>query len=197
MDLFLLAVRIIVGFLFLSSAISKLNSMTEHIVTVRKYKIIPSRMVRFFSYFETIVELIASILIIIGYKVELAGFIILALLVSYTVAVIINLFRGNTNISCGCGGVVGNHKLSWYLPVRNVFFSIGVIFLIINQNYIFTVESILTTNHKSLIDSVYIFSIVISSLLFMMIYSNITSIIQIKKSFDDILKNSLKKEGEI
>ncbi|WP_075619582.1 MauE/DoxX family redox-associated membrane protein [Paenisporosarcina indica] len=191
MDLFLLAMRIIIGFIFLSSAISKLNNMTEHIVTVRKYKILPSRMVRSFSYFETFVELIASLLIIIGYKVELAGLILLALLSTYTFAIVINLLRGNTNISCGCGGVVGNHILSWVLPLRNLFFSIGVVFLIIHENYIFSVESILTTNYQSSIKSVHIFYTVISSMLFMMIYSNITSLIHIKKSFNDLLKNSI------
>ncbi|MGO4119283.1 MauE/DoxX family redox-associated membrane protein, partial [Rhizobium ruizarguesonis] len=43
------------------------------------------------------------------------------LLVVYSVAITINLVRGRNEISCGCGGVLGTHNLSWKLVIRNIF----------------------------------------------------------------------------
>jgi len=64
MDLIWLSCRVIIGLIFLSSAISKLSNMTEHIVVVRKYQILPPKTVRYFTYLETSIELIASLYIL-------------------------------------------------------------------------------------------------------------------------------------
>ncbi len=47
---------------------------------------------------------------------QLAG---LGLLSIVTAAVVINLLRGRTDISCGCGGASGEQSLSWALVARN------------------------------------------------------------------------------
>lgn len=48
----------------------------------------------------------------------------IALLVVVTAAVTINLLRGRTDISCGCGGASGDQTLSWSLVARNVLFGV-------------------------------------------------------------------------
>ena len=37
-----------------------------------------------------------------------------------TFAISINLLRGNTDLSCGCGGIEDEQKLSWPLVSRNI-----------------------------------------------------------------------------
>lgn len=189
MELFLFAMRIIIGCLFFSSAISKFNNMIEHIVIVRKYKILPSKMVKTFSYVEASLELLASLLLIFGYKIDIAGLVLISLLASYTLAIIINLLKGNVHITCGCGGVIGDQKLSWFLPIRNLIFGLGIIFLISRENSLLSLDSIIANQHTSL-NYMDIFSVLISSMLFLILYSTISTLISIKSLFEMILKSA-------
>jgi hypothetical protein len=43
-----------------------------------------------------------------------------ALLLAYAATIAVNLLRGRVRIDCGCGGVAGRERLSWWLVGRNV-----------------------------------------------------------------------------
>ena len=70
---------------------------------------------------EVSLALICSISLILGLLQFWVGAILLLLLIMYTIGIIVNLYRKRTNISCGCGGIVGDHNLSWTLVFRNIF----------------------------------------------------------------------------
>jgi hypothetical protein len=40
-------------------------------------------------------------------------------MMTYTIAVSINIYRGNMSISCGCGGVLESEKLTFFIIYRN------------------------------------------------------------------------------
>ncbi|WP_313891180.1 MauE/DoxX family redox-associated membrane protein [Psychrobacillus sp.] len=186
MELISLSCRIIIGLIFFSSAISKFSNMIEHIVVVRKYQILPPKAVKYFAYLDATIELIASLLILFGYRIELASLVILALVIVYTIAIIVNLIRGNRNMSCGCGGIIGDHNLSWLLPIRNILICSIMVFLMNYNGHIFSIDSLRSNSVYSL-DSVYVFSTIVSSVLVIIVYSNLSSLVYISNSFKEIL----------
>lgn len=182
-DHILLFLRIVIGCVFITSAVSKLNKMTEHIVTIRKYKILPPGTVRFFAFAETTVELAAAILFLIGFQLEASGVVLILLLGTYSTAIILNLFRGNTDINCGCGGLAGDKKLSWFQPIRNVLLTILILPVIWAGSGFFSLDAWLAAS----IDTLGWYT-AISSLLLVLLYSTATSIIEIHGSLTKILK---------
>lgn len=112
--------RFVLAFLFLSTALSKRKTMMEHIGIVRDYQILPKQLVEPFARAETYVELALGALLLVGLFQPIAATGCVALLAIYTVAIVINLLRGRTEMSCGCGGMAGQHHLSWWLVLRNV-----------------------------------------------------------------------------
>ncbi|TCP58993.1 methylamine utilization protein MauE [Tumebacillus sp. BK434] len=112
--------RIILAVLFLSSAVSKLQKMPEHFAILQDYQILPASAVRPFGWLEVGAELLVGSLLVLGWLQPLTAWVTAGLLLMYSAAVAINLLRGRREISCGCGGVAGNHQLSWKLVARNV-----------------------------------------------------------------------------
>jgi len=111
--------QMVLAGLFLSTAVAKWQDMTLHIAIVQDYRIVPKSWSRFFGRAETVVELALAVLLLLGLfrSVALLGAVLLLAL--YTVAITVNLFRGRTEVSCGCGGAAGTHRLSWWLVLRN------------------------------------------------------------------------------
>lgn len=120
MEDFVVWLRFVLACLFLSTAWSKHKAMAEHIGIVRDYQILPLRLVEPFAKAETYVEFGLGLLLLIGLLQPYAAAGSVGVLMVYTIAIIINLLRGRTEMSCGCGGVAGQHVLSWRLVVRNV-----------------------------------------------------------------------------
>ena len=111
--------RVLLGTIFLSTAVSKWRERDAHAVIVKEYRIVPHAFVAPFVRAELFAELVCGALLWLG--VWQAGSAVLAalLLVMYSSAIGINLLRGRGEISCGCGGAMGNHRLSWWLVLRN------------------------------------------------------------------------------
>lgn len=112
--------RFVLAFLFLSTAWSKHKKMAEHIGIVRDYQILPPRLTEPFAKAETYVEFLLGVLLFLGLLQPFAAAGAVMMLLVYTVAIVINLRRGRTEMSCGCGGVAGQHQLSRQLVVRNI-----------------------------------------------------------------------------
>lgn len=95
--------RFVLAFLFLSTAWSKHKKMAEHIGIVRDYQILPARLTEPFAKAETYVELLLGVLLFLGLfqPIAVAGAVMMLLV--YTVAIVLNLRRGRTEMSCGCG----------------------------------------------------------------------------------------------
>jgi len=125
MDDLAIWLRFVLAFLFISTAFSKHKTMLEHIGIVRDYQILPKPLVEPFARAETYIEFILGVLLLVGLFQPIVAAGCVALLAIYTVAIVINLLRGRTEMSCGCGGVAGEHRLSWWLILRNVMLGLG------------------------------------------------------------------------
>ncbi|CAM5796881.1 MauE/DoxX family redox-associated membrane protein [Brevibacillus borstelensis] len=120
MDELTFVLRVFLGTLFLSTGMSKWKNMQEHSVIVKEYRILPASSIHLFVRAETAVELLAGVLLFLGLFQTFGASLAVLLLILYSFAIALNLFRGRREISCGCGGVAGNHRISWLLVVRNL-----------------------------------------------------------------------------
>ncbi|ARU60266.1 hypothetical protein CBW65_03700 [Tumebacillus avium] len=132
--------------IFLSSALSKRSKMEEHVAIVADYRILPEAMVRPLAIGEVYVEGALAVLLLIGSLrdslLPWAALGSLLLLAVYSAAIGINLLRGRREISCGCGGVAGNHLLSWKLVLRNLVLMAGCGWVWKNAGALETLDSI-------------------------------------------------------
>lgn len=120
MDELIFVLRVFLGTLFLSTGMSKWKKMQEHIAIVKEYRILPASSIPLFVRAEIAVELLTGVLLFLGMFQTFGASLASLLLILYSFAIALNLIRGRREISCGCGGVAGNHRISWLLVVRNL-----------------------------------------------------------------------------
>ncbi|HDX9638574.1 TPA: MauE/DoxX family redox-associated membrane protein [Bacillus mobilis] len=125
----------IFGYIFITSSLYKLLRFEQHYAIVYSYNVVPESTNRLFAWFDSVVELVIGLCLLIGLLLKINLIFAILLLLMYTIAITINLFRGRTNIDCGCGGVVGNGKISKKLVFRNVIMIISIFILWLNFDY--------------------------------------------------------------
>ncbi len=133
MELLVLFLRIGLASILLTSAYTKIKEMAGHIESIRNYRILPSKLVKTAGYVDVTVELLLGTCILVGLLFNGSVAISILLIGTYTLAIVINLKRGRTDLSCGCGGIVGENLLSWRLVLRNVGIMIGASLLFFSQ----------------------------------------------------------------
>lgn len=114
-------IRYLVILIFVSTSYSKLFHKEKHIESIRNYNIIPNKYINVFFNFIICLELMTIFGLLTKLFIKFTIIISITLVIMYTSAIIINLLRGRRDISCGCGGIVGNDLLSWWLVLRNMF----------------------------------------------------------------------------
>lgn len=96
--------RIVVGFTFLFSAIAKLGGIEEYIDAVRKFELVPSKLVVASAFIFLLSELLAFVLLIFFSSLSWAGFAICIILLSiFSIALFSSLSKG-VEFSCNCFG---------------------------------------------------------------------------------------------
>ncbi|WP_337983213.1 MauE/DoxX family redox-associated membrane protein [Lysinibacillus sp. C5.1] len=146
---FELFIRICMAIIFFSSSISKYNTLDKHIGIIENYKVLPPSWSSVVGKLDVLVEFCLGILLLLGLFQFLSGLIAGGLLLIYTMAIVINIMRGRKEISCGCGGVLGNHNLSWKLVIRNIILVSICILVSLNKELLFSIDAIIFRN-KSL-----------------------------------------------
>ncbi|SDB55364.1 Methylamine utilisation protein MauE [Desulfonatronum thiosulfatophilum] len=113
-----LALRLYIGALFIYASMYKINYPAEFAETIASYQLAPYWSVNFLAIFMPWLELVCGVLLVVGFRAKSAVTIIGGLLVVFTVAVTINLWRGSP-IPCGCFTSVDD-PISWRTAVRDV-----------------------------------------------------------------------------
>ncbi|MGI9062067.1 MAG: MauE/DoxX family redox-associated membrane protein [Ktedonobacteraceae bacterium] len=132
-----LGIRILVGVVLLSVGVSKLMHPRRFRQAIQEYYILPSALDgRFagsalFAFAIPLAELSAGLGLITGMWLIPSLFVALSLFVLFSGAILINLRRGRTDLSCHCAGVLGSHRISWWLLGRNAFFIAGLLVLLL------------------------------------------------------------------
>lgn len=127
-----LALRLIIGGVFIYAAVPKVLHPGSFAIAVRGYKLIPFAYSNFFAIAVSWSELFAAGMLILGILTRKAAAAILLLLVVFIAAISTVLVRGMV-IDCGCFGEGGGTHTSWILLVRNALMIFGS-FLIIRYN---------------------------------------------------------------
>ncbi|WP_225321743.1 MauE/DoxX family redox-associated membrane protein [Psychrobacillus sp. AK 1817] len=117
---------LIFAYIFLFSATSKMKDYKSHIELVTNYKIFPVIFSKYLVNLFLLIELLASLMIILRVFTNYSVMALSILTVIYSIAIIINLARGRKDLSCGCGGVLGDHYISYRLVIRNLIIIIGL-----------------------------------------------------------------------
>lgn len=128
--------------IFITSGFSKFRKMDEHIRIVMEYQILPRKWTVPLATIEVYMEIIFGFLLMIGLLQNIVLCFLISLLTIYNLAISINLIRGRSMISCGCGGIINNHKLTWFLVHRNLVFILVIVWLIFTDQPFGRVDSL-------------------------------------------------------
>jgi uncharacterized membrane protein YphA (DoxX/SURF4 family) len=90
--------------IFLASAISKLTARRRFIQVVLAYEVLPDRLAHLFAFLTPWVEGTVGLMLALGLITKVVAVLSGLLLISFTVAIGINLARGRTDLECGCFG---------------------------------------------------------------------------------------------
>lgn len=111
---------LLLGGIFLFSAVPKLRRPRGFVLTVLEYRVLPSRLSYFYGWLLPSVELFIALLLLSGVAIRLAGALTALLLLSFIIAVSINLARGRS-LDCGCFGKKAKRKIGKGLLLQDGF----------------------------------------------------------------------------
>jgi hypothetical protein len=152
-----LFLRLLLGLILLNTGISKLTHPAHFRRAIQDYRILPpafdanSALTRILATSIPIVEVITGLGLVSG--LPLLPLILLAILLFlvFCGALMINLLRGRDDLSCHCAGVLGNHRISCWLIVRNGACIAGLFVLLFTPADTVTVPMLL--RHPSLLST--------------------------------------------
>jgi uncharacterized membrane protein YphA (DoxX/SURF4 family) len=124
----LLIIRIILGFVFIYAGAEKISDPEAFAISISNYRLLPTAAINFFAITLPWIELVAGILLIFGIAVKENSSILFSMLLVFTIAIVLSLFRG-LSIDCGCfgkGTQIGLYKLG-----ENTLMIIGTFLLMI------------------------------------------------------------------
>lgn len=114
-----LIIRLSLGFIFLGSALTKLRHPAAFVQAVLGYRILPSTAARAFGWLLPLAELGTAVLLLIGSLQLVAAVLTLLLLLSFAIALSINIVRGRA-VPCHCFGAASTSRIGWHSLVRDV-----------------------------------------------------------------------------
>jgi uncharacterized membrane protein YphA (DoxX/SURF4 family) len=117
---FLLLLRLLLALIFIFAAIEKIAVPGNFSVSISNYKLLPAEFINVPAIIIPWIELMSSLLLLLGISVKENSAIITFLLIVFTTAIIISLFRG-LNIDCGCFGTAYGSRIGLLKVSENIF----------------------------------------------------------------------------
>ena len=102
-------VQLALGVFFVAAALPKIVDPPSFAHMIYNYKLVPFPLINFIALVMPWIELLCGLALILGIWKETARTIIAALLLTFIIAISINLLRGNA-IDCGCFDVTAAGK---------------------------------------------------------------------------------------
>ena len=126
-----LAIRLMLGGVFVWAGTAKLVEIPSFVETVTAFDMLPADWAAPFALSVVWIELIAGGLLLLGIWPRSNALVLLVLLVVFSVALGINMYRGN-DVTCGCFGGDGEASLAWTL-LRDLFLVGGAVVLLVRK----------------------------------------------------------------
>ena len=131
----LLLIRVVLGFVFIYAAVTKISDLNGFSQAIYNYKLLPLFLVNILAIILPWVELSAGLLLVFGVSVKENSAIISGLLVIFIIAVLISLFRG-LDIECGCFGTIDGAKVGFQKILENIgLLILGFILIKFDSNF--------------------------------------------------------------
>lgn len=108
----------VLGISFLAAAVPKLRHPKGFVLAVLEYRVLPPRLSWFYARLVPPVEFLLALLLFSGTAVRPAAAIMAMLLLSFIVAVGINLARGR-KLDCHCFGKATRRPIGWRLLLQD------------------------------------------------------------------------------
>ena len=123
-----LAIRLMLGGVFVWAGAAKLVQIPSFVETVAAFDMLPADWVAPFALSVIWIELIVGGLLLLDIWPRSNALVVLGLLVVFSAALGINMYRGN-DVTCGCFGGDGEASLAWVL-LRDLFLAGGAALLL-------------------------------------------------------------------
>lgn len=134
----ILVIRTAIAVIFIIAGAEKIANPENFALSISNYRLLPVYSINIFAVVLPWIEIISGILLLFGIAVKENSTIILTLLLIFTSAIVISLFRG-LSIDCGCfgkGTQIGMLKLG-----ENLLMIIGTFLLTIYDSYFFSLQN--------------------------------------------------------
>jgi putative oxidoreductase len=130
-----LAARLYVGLLFVTASWHKLAQPGSFAIDIATYQILPLALVNPMAIVLPWVEIVAGLMLIVGFRTRAAALLVAGMMVIFTVAIVIALGKG-LDMSCGCFASQGANEdpISWRTIVRDLgWLALAVYVLILDR----------------------------------------------------------------
>lgn len=134
----LFIIRIVIAFIFIYAGAEKISNPEDFALSISNYRLLPIASLNFFAVILPWIEIVSGIFLLFGILVKENSAIILSLLLLFTIAIVISLFRG-LSIDCGCfgkGTQIGLFKLG-----ENLLMIVGSLLLTVFGSEYFILKS--------------------------------------------------------
>lgn len=140
--IFLLALRIIIGALFIFSALSKMVELNSFIDTIDKFNIIFPEYHKLAAVLIISIEYLLGIFLILGIKIREVCFILVGLMSIFIVIITINLIRGNIT-ECGCFGSFSKREIGLSIILQDMIILSLLLLLIFSKSHIYSFNGVI------------------------------------------------------
>jgi putative oxidoreductase len=131
-----MALSIALGGVFLFGALSKLRHQKSFILTVVEYRILPLKMSKLYALLIPPLELLVALMAITGVALSITAIIMSCLLISFIIAIGVNVIRGR-DFDCGCFGSMKRGQISKKLLVYDgLLLGMAILLTIITPKWI-------------------------------------------------------------
>lgn len=111
--------RLLIGTIFTVGSLTKLLKLPWFLAVVGKYAVIPRWAVGFVGVGIPFVELLVGFCLLVGRLRPWSAYAAVALILIFTLGVVINLARGKIDTECGCNSFY-KKRIGWHLVFRNM-----------------------------------------------------------------------------
>jgi uncharacterized membrane protein YphA (DoxX/SURF4 family) len=115
-------IQALLGAIFLLAGLLKVGEMSDFIRTVEAFSVVPAPLAPTIAGIVAGVEVICGGALLCGIRQRSAAHVLAFLCLLFSIAIGINLFRGNT-IPCGCFGTLIEERISGGVLVRDLLFA--------------------------------------------------------------------------
>ena len=129
--------RLVVGMTFLYASLDKIAHPDQFARIVYNYKILPGFFINIFAITLPWIELFCGLFLILGLFIESSSTLLGLLLVSFTIALLVNFLKG-VDIACGCFTTDPNAKKegAWLLIRDLVLLLMSLQILFYNRDFL-------------------------------------------------------------